>query len=141
MLRVDLTPAVDEGSGTSVTSGDRAAWFRFLIRDRTRNSPARSTRGSQQKVPTWSNAATDASGERFIRSVRTECTGRMPIYNERHARAVLRDYERHFNGHRPHQSLYQAPTRPTVEAGNRRKRAGPAAPRPRRRHQRVPRGA
>jgi putative transposase len=53
--------------------------------------------------------------ERWIRTLRAELTGRMPILGERHLRRVLADYLQHYNGHRPHRSLELAAPRPPAE--------------------------
>jgi transposase InsO family protein len=55
----------------------------------------------------------NAIAERFVGTVRRELLDRLLIINRRHAAAVLREFERHYNGHRPHRTLGQAaPSRP-----------------------------
>ena len=45
-------------------------------------------------------------------TARTEVTGRMLIFGERHLRAILAQYETHCNGWRPHRSRQLRPPRP-----------------------------
>ena len=94
--------------------GERAARFRFLIRDRDRKftsvfdgvfagngvrivkTPARSPRAN-------------SFAERYVGTLRRECLDHLLIYGEGHLRRILAEYARHYNEHRPHQSREQRP--------------------------------
>jgi len=47
-----------------------------------------------------------------VLTVRTEVTDRMLIFGERHLRAVLTEYARHYNRRRPHRALDLQPPQP-----------------------------
>jgi len=115
--------------------GDRAADFRFLVRDRAGQftasfDAALASAGSEAvKIPPRSPRA-NAFAERFVLTARTEVIERMLIVGERHLRTVLAGYEAHYNGRRPHRSRQLRPPRP----------ANPTPGRPWGPHQRIPAG-
>jgi putative transposase len=49
------------------------------------------------------------SGTHRVGTVRHELLDRMLIIGRRHLETVLADYVAHYNQHRPHRSLHQAP--------------------------------
>jgi transposase InsO family protein len=53
-----------------------------------------------------------AVAERWVGTVRRECTDRIRIAGERHLTNVLAEYATHYNGHHPHRALDQQPSNP-----------------------------
>jgi putative transposase len=93
--------------------GDRAAEFRFLIRDRDSkftgvfDAVFASEGIGILRTPVRAPQA-NAIAERWIGTLRRELLDRMLIMNRRHLTTVLTEYVAHYNHHRPHRALNQA---------------------------------
>ena len=97
--------------------GDRAAGFRFLVRDRAGQftgafDAVLADAGIEAvKIPPRSPRA-NAYAERFVLTGRTEVTDRMLIFGQRHLQSILAKYVAYYNGRRPHRSRQLHPPRP-----------------------------
>jgi putative transposase len=99
----------------------RAQAAEFLIRDRDTKftksfDEVFRTEGIRViKTPVRAPRA-NAFAERFVGTVRRECTNRLLIFGRKHLERVLVEYIAHYNDHRPHRALDQrAPRTSKVE--------------------------
>ena len=82
---------------------------RFLIRDRDRlyggDFVARAKRiGIRTVLTPIATPQANAVAERLVGTFRRECLDHIIVLNDRHLRAVLREFVQHYNEARPHQA-------------------------------------
>jgi putative transposase len=123
ILGVTATPtgawAAQQARNLLMDLHERTGRFRFLLRDRdakftgTFDAVFASEGIRILLIPVRAPRA-NAFAERWVGTVRRELLDRMLIMGRRHLGSALSDYVTHYNGHRPHRSLGQAPPLGTV---------------------------
>ena len=88
--------------------GERASGFRYLLRDRDSIfkdafDAVFAAAGIEIKKSAPQSPKMNAFAERWVKTVRAECTDRMLIVSDRHLRVVLEQYVEHYNSGRTHQ--------------------------------------
>jgi transposase InsO family protein len=103
---------VQQARNLALDLGERFGDFRFLIRDRGPNFTASfdavfRAAGTRILVSAVQAPRMNAICERLIGTLRRELLDRSLILGERHLRAVLTEYQEHYNTARPHQGISQ----------------------------------
>jgi putative transposase len=110
--------AVKQARNLAMDLDDHLGTLRFLVHDRDPVFPAAFAevfKAEGLRIITtlpWTPRM-NAICERVIGTLRREPLDRILILRERHL--VLREYVKHYNGHRPHQSRHQRP--PDIDLG------------------------
>jgi putative transposase len=110
--------AVQQARNLAMDLGDRLDTLRFLIHDRdplftTAFGEVFKAEGLRIMTTLPRTPRMNAICERVIGTLRRELLDRTLVLGERHLALVLREYLKHYNRHRPHQSRQQRP--PDIE--------------------------
>jgi putative transposase len=121
---------VQQARNLALDLGERFGDFRFLIRDRGSNFTESFDAVFQAAGTTILRTAVQAPRmnaicERLIGTLRRELLDRTLILNQAHLRAVLAEYQEHYNTARPHQGIGQRV--PGADPGPRITTADPGA--------------
>jgi putative transposase len=105
---------VQQARNLLMAIGDDFGRFRLLIRDRdtkftTGFDAVLAAEGIEVLITPVRAPRANAYAERWVGTVRREVLDRMLIMGSRQLRSVLAEYADHYNLHRPHRALGQAP--------------------------------
>src|SRR5438552_4752982 len=103
---------VQQARNLALSLGDRLEGIKFLVRDRGPNFTASfdavfQATGTRILRTAVQAPRMNAICERLVGTLRRELLDRVLILGERHLRAVLAEYQAHYNTARPHQGIAQ----------------------------------